>query len=598
MRNAETILGIIRERGKRGLPLKDVYQLLYQPALYLRAYGRIYRNEGAMTAGTTAETVDGMSYRKIETLIDLLRHERYRWTPVRRVYIEKKNSTKKRPLGMPSWSDKLLQEVIRSILEAYYENQFSPTSHGFRPERGCHTALTEIHQKWNGTVWFVEGDISQCFDSLDHSVLMSILSEKIQDNRFLRLLHGLLQAGYLENWKFNITLSGVPQGGIVSPILTNIYLDKLDKYVETILQPMYNQGEKRGRNQEYMKLARLAWYHKSKGHKQRARDLRREMRKMPSMDVNDPGYRRLRYIRYADDILLGFIGPRKEAELIKQQLGGFLQETLKLELSEAKTLITHAQTQTARFLGYEIVALHDDQKRNQRGNRTINGVIGLRVPMDVVKKKAAAYKRHGKPVARTEQINDSDFDIVVRFQQVYRGIVEYYQLAYNLHRLDALRWVMQLSLGHTLARKYRCSMKRIFERYTTMTTTTEGPKRILQVVVEREGKKPLVAQWGSISLARREKAILNDFPTTFWNPRTELIQRLLAQKCELCGSQEGVEVHHVRHLRDLQQKGRKEKPSWVKVMAARRRKTLVVCLECHQSIHRGQLHSKRRTGEP
>jgi group II intron reverse transcriptase/maturase len=352
LRNAETILEIIRERGKRGLPLKEAYRLLYQPSLYLQAYGRIYRNEGAMTKGSTAETVDGMSLSKIETIIDLIRHERYRWTPVRRVYIEKKNSTKKRALGMPGWSDKLLQEVLRLILEAFYEPQFSPTSHGFRPDRGCHTALTEIHQKWNGTTWLVEGDISRCFDSLDHTILMSILAEKIQDNRFLRLLHGLLKAGYLENWKFNTTLSGVPQGGVVSPVLTNIYLDKLDKSIETILLPEYNQGDKRGRNQEYMRAIRLAWYHKSKGQTEEAQKLRQHARTMPSMDVTDPSYRRLRSIRYADDILLGFTGPLQEAKQIKEQLGAFLQEVLRLYLSETKTLITHARTQAARFLGY------------------------------------------------------------------------------------------------------------------------------------------------------------------------------------------------------------------------------------------------------
>ena len=164
MRNAATILGIIRDRGKRGLPLEDIYRQLFNPQLYLLAYGRIYRNAGAMTPGTTAETVDGMSLEKIAAIIDALRQERYRWTPVRRIYIEKKRSTKKRPLGIPSWSDKLLQEVIRLLLEAYYDPQFSPHAHGFRPHRGCHTALDEIAHKWVGTTWFVEGDIRACFD--------------------------------------------------------------------------------------------------------------------------------------------------------------------------------------------------------------------------------------------------------------------------------------------------------------------------------------------------------------------------------------------------------------------------------------------------
>jgi retron-type reverse transcriptase len=163
MRNAETILTIIRESGKKGQNLEDVYRQLYNPDLYLRAYGRIYRNAGAMTKGITEETVDGMSKRRIEEIIELLRNERYRWTPVRRVFIPKKNG-KLRPLGIPTWSDKLLQEVMRSIMEAYYEPQFSPVSHGFRPELGCHTALRDIFCTWNGTICFIEGDIKGCLD--------------------------------------------------------------------------------------------------------------------------------------------------------------------------------------------------------------------------------------------------------------------------------------------------------------------------------------------------------------------------------------------------------------------------------------------------
>src|SRR4051794_2697638 len=241
MRNADTTLAIIRERGKRGLHLEDVYRRLYNPDLYLRAYGRIYRNDGAMTRGTTEETVDGMSQEKILHIIEKLRFERYRWTPVRRTYIEKKGSTKMRPLGVPTWSDKLLQEVVRSVLEAYYEPQFSDRSHGFRPERGCHTALRQVFATWAGTKWFIEGDIKGCFDNIDHAVLLSILREKIRDNRFLTLVENLLKAGYLEQWDYRPTLSGTPQGGIASPLLANIYLDKFDRHVEQMLIPEFTK---------------------------------------------------------------------------------------------------------------------------------------------------------------------------------------------------------------------------------------------------------------------------------------------------------------------------------------------------------------------
>jgi hypothetical protein len=223
MQNADTVLSIIRERGRRGLPLERIYRLLFNRDLYLHAYARLYANDGAMTPGTTAETVDGMSIAKIDQLIDDLRYERYRWTPVRRTYIAKKQSTKKRPLGIPTWSNKLLQEVIRLILEAYFEPQFSNHSHGFRPHRGCHTALQYIQTTWTGTRWFVEGDIASYFDTINHDTLLTILSEQLHDNRFLRLIRELLQAGYLEDWKYHQTYSGTPQGGVVSPILANIY---------------------------------------------------------------------------------------------------------------------------------------------------------------------------------------------------------------------------------------------------------------------------------------------------------------------------------------------------------------------------------------
>ena len=209
MRDAKTVLGSIQDRGRRGLPLEDVYRQLFNPDLYLRAYGRIYRNAGATTRRVTRETADGMSQEKIAAVIDTLRWERYRWTRVRRVYIPKAHGNM-RPLGVPTWRDKLLQEVIRSILEAYDEPQFSPLSHGFRPGRGCHTVLIQIHKTWTGTKWFIEGDLKGFFDNIDHTIMLSSLREKIHDERFIRLISNLLEAGYVEEWPWRPTLSGTP----------------------------------------------------------------------------------------------------------------------------------------------------------------------------------------------------------------------------------------------------------------------------------------------------------------------------------------------------------------------------------------------------
>ncbi len=408
MRTAETILNIIRKRGQRGLPVENIYRLLYNPNLYLRAYAKLNSNAGAMTPGVTSETVDGMSLDKINTIIEALRYERYRWTPVRRTYIPKKNG-KLRPLGMPSWSDKLLQEVIRSILEAYYEPQFSQHSHGFRPQRGCHTALKEITQKGRATKWFIEGDISACFDRIDHTILLNILADKIQDNRFIRLIKGLLDVGYLENWKYNNTYSGVPQGAVVSPILSNLVLDKLDKYVEHELIPAYTRGQRRRVYPPYNVLTKAAAKARKAGKLEEARKLSQKAQSIPSRDPNDPNFRRLWYTRYADDFLLGVIGSKSETVEIKQKIALFLRNSLKLELSDEKTLVTHARNEVAKFLGYEIHILHADDKHDHRGQRCINGSVGLRVPKSVIKDHCAKYMRAGKPIHLTQRVNDDAY---------------------------------------------------------------------------------------------------------------------------------------------------------------------------------------------
>ena len=410
MQDAATVLSIIRKRGEKELPLNNLYRQLYNPQFYFRAYARLYSNDGAMTPDTTGETVDGMSREKIKTMIDLIRQERWRWTPVKRVYIPKRNG-KRRPLGLPSWSSKVMQEVVRQLLDAYYEPIFSDHSHGFRPGRGCHTALSEMTHGWKGVHWVIEGDISDCFGSLSHEVLLDILSERIHDKRFLRLIRYMLQAGYLEEWSWHETLSGAPQGGVCSPILSNIYLDKFDKFVETVLLPKYNQEQRRRRNPAYERIGNAIAKARRKGDRKEVKALQKQRRTFPSQDPQDASYRRLRYVRYADDWALGFSGPKAEAEQIKREIREFLCETLKLELSEEKTLITHSRTEAAKFLGYEIVSQHADDKLDRRGQRQVNETIGLRVPKKVIEQKCALYMQRGKPAQRAQLLDESDYSI-------------------------------------------------------------------------------------------------------------------------------------------------------------------------------------------
>jgi group II intron reverse transcriptase/maturase len=583
MQNAETVLGVLRERGRKGLPCDELYRQMFNVDLYLTAYGRIYANHGAMTPGPDAETADGMSTDKIQQIIEALRHERYRFRPVRRTFIPKKNG-KLRPLGMPSWSDKLVGEVVRLLLEAYYEPTFSDYSHGFRPGRGCHTALREVERTWTGAVWFVEGDISDCFGSLDHNIMIKILGEKIRDNRFLRLIRNMLKAGYLEDWRYHESLSGCPQGGVVSPILSNIYLDKLDVFVETVLIPQHTRGARRKLNTEYWRIHSRMWRARERGDREAVRALRRELRQLPSRDPQDPGYRRLKYTRYADDHLLGFIGPKAEAEAIKDQLARFLRDELALELNPDKTLITHARTTAARYLGYEIIIQHCNDKLTN-GRRLVNGVVALRVPLDVIKAKRAPYRRRGKPWHRSALQNLDDFDIIQTYGAEYRGIVGYYLLAQDVWRLTVLERDAKTSMLKTLAAKYQSTVSKIATRYKTRIETPQGLRTCFEARIHRHGKQDLVARFGGIPLVRKKNAVLTDrVPGPVPTPRKELIRRLQARRCELCGETSKVVIHQVRKLASLGKPG-SDQPNWASTMAAMRRKTLVVCAACHDVVH-------------
>lgn len=435
------------------------------------------------------------------------------------------------------------------ILEAYYEPQFFKHSHDFRPGRGCHTALQSIYNNAKGTIWFIEGDIKGCFDNISHQVLLDILQEKIHDNRFIRLIEEMLKAGYLEDWTRYDTLSGTPQGGVISPILSNIYLDRLDKWVEETLLKEYTRGQRRS-NPEHSRIRARMSLQRKLGKKEEARELRKQMQQLPSIDTNDPNYRRIKYIRYADDFLIGFVGPKAEAQEIKERLRTFLHDQLKLEMSEEKTLITHAATESARFLGYELQAMRSNTKHDRHGRRVVNGVIRLKVPSDAIDRKCALYMRNGKPIHRAELGHDDDFSIVARYGAEYRGLVNYYLLAHNVHRLNKLQWIMEWSMLATLAGKHKTSIRKMAWKYQSTIQTPHGPRKCIQVRIEREGKKPLIATFGGIPLRRQENAVLEDQPFHRSYPqKNEIVKRLLADCCELCGSREDIQVHHVRKRR-------------------------------------------------
>lgn len=610
MQTAEHIRQAIRKLGEKRIPLTRAYRCLFSEDLFLAAYDKIARNQGALTPGSENDTADGMSLKRIRALIEQLRHERFNFRPARRIHIPK-SSGGSRPLGLPNFSDKLVQEALRLMLEAYYEPCFRESSHGFRPGRGCHTALTSIHQQFQGAAWFIEGDIRGCFDNVDHTVLMDILSRDIHDGRLLNLLRMFLEAGYMEDWQYHRTYSGTPQGGILSPLLANLYLHELDAFVEDVLIPQNTRGERRAPNPEYRQLGYRIKCAREQGDDQQVRELEQQRRQLASQDTHDPNFRRLRYCRYADDFVLAFTGPKSEAEAIKAALSAFLRDKLHLEMSASKTLITHARTEHARFLGYAISVYQADTRLSPRTGtpiktRSANGRVRLGIPLGRINEYASRYQRNGKPIHEAGLLYYSDAEIIEVYQQRFRGLAEYYKYAVDRSQLSKLKYVMEVALTKTLASKFKMSVANIYRKYCGTLTVDGYTYKTLQVEAPTK-KGTRCIYWGAIPLkvVKPGAEPIDDNARQQWplSSRTDLIQRLQANECELCGSQENCVVHHVRKLADLKKRwqGRKEKPEWVKRMIALHRKTLVVCRKCHVDIHAGRPTPNKRmtsSGEP
>ncbi len=575
-----------------------LFQKLYNVDLWLLAYQSIAPIPGNMTAGVDGKTIDGAGLKLIQELIADLKASRYTPCPVRRVYRPKPNG-KLRPLGIPSFRDKLLQTVLKLILEAIYEPTFAESSHGFRPERSCHTALEQIKSKMTGTRWWVEGDIKGFFDHVNHEVLLRILSKRITDKRFLHLIGQLLQAGYVEDWRYHHTYSGVPQGGNLSPLLANVYLNELDQAIAA-KATTFNKGGARQRSKEYHNISVMAAAAKKKARRPgdwtRYKALRKRMLSTPSVDHRDPEYRRLFYTRYADDFLVGVIGTEAEAVELKLWLEHYLRDELQLEVSAEKTLITHA-TKRVRFLGYDITRwigkriLRFPTNRGSITRRT--GCYQLRLLMprdktiDFAKEYGDTNTWRGKH--RNQLLNLSELEILLTYNAEVRGFLNYYALADNLTReARKVLWLTRSSFFRTVAGKRQSTLKQVAK------SLKKGPGRYV-ITLNVEGKPTKEYELFS-STRQLAKGVINYqqpdvVPNTLkYRSRTELGKRLQAQKCEWCGTQKGtMEVHHVRKLGDLTGKS-----NWERQMIQRRRKTMVLCVECHDELHAGRLKEKKR----
>ena len=601
MRSPERVLNSLNEHSKdSSYKFERLYRILFNEELFYVAYQKIASNGGSTTKGSDGRSIDEMSLARIETLIASLKDESYQPHPSRRVHIPKKNG-KTRPLGIPAFEDKLVQEVVRMILEAIYEGHFETTSHGFRPKRSCHTALLHIQKTFSGAKWFIEGDIKGFFDNIDHDVLVGILRERISDDRFIRLIRKFLKAGYVEDWTFHNTYSGMPQGGIVSPILANIYLDKLDKYVKEYIQH-FDMGTKRRPGKESNDLAneRKRTVRKLKKIKDgtekaalvaRLKAIEQERAAFPSGDEMDGSYRRLKYIRYADDFILGVIGSKEEAQRIKEDIKSFLSASLALELSEEKTLITHTG-KSAKFLGYEITVTRDNhQRRDVRGclRRTYGKRVRLNVSMATLRDKLLEYgameiklrngKEVWKPKCRSGLIFNDDLEILDRYNRETVGFCNYYLIANNCVVLHNFRYIMEYSMYKTFAGKYRSTVRKINKKYrlNKLFTVKYEQKGVIKsrTFYKTSFKRRTTAFNGSCDIEPYSIADVS---------RTNLTDRLKAEKCELCGATGKLIMHHVRNLKDL-----KGKESWKRLMSARKRKTIALCPSCHRLRHLGKV---------
>lgn len=597
MEKSERVLKALSDHSQSSdYKYERLYRYLFSEEMFAVAYQRIYAKQGNMTPGTDGKTIDEMSLERIERLIVSLKDESYQPHPARRVYIPKKNG-KKRPLGIPSFEDKLVQEVVRLLLEAIYEGHFEGTSHGFRPHRSCHTALGMIQKSFTGAKWFIEGDIKGFFDNIDHNVLISILRERISDERFLRLIRKFFNAGYVEDWKYNKTYSGTPQGGIISPILANIYLDKFDKYIKEYAAK-FRKGDRRSINPEYwrlnnkknrlkQKLQKTSNEQMRKSYLYEIAQLSKQMLSTPHKDAMDADFRRLQYVRYADDFLISVIGSKSECETIKADITQFMREQLKLELSDEKTLITHAQDK-AKFLGYEIfIRKSDAVKRNKDGvlKRDFNGAVVLTLNSAVIQKKLTEYNAlevrniDGKDIwwskPRRYMTPMKPEDILAQYNAEIRGLYNYYSLAANVSKECAsFAFIMKMSMFKTLGWKLNTSARKVRQKY-------QKDKDFVIPYNDAKGKQKYRVFYNE-GFKKRNAQFDVDYdklPQTMYVPYPSLVERLKDGRCELCGKDGKVVMHHVRTLTKL--KGNNE---WEKLMLQRHRKTLVVCEDCNSMI--------------
>ncbi|EID4389352.1 hypothetical protein LBY38_001618 [Vibrio vulnificus] len=581
---------------------RDLYKLMSKIPLYIAAYSRIKSKSGNMTKGTDGLNIDGTDLLRFQNIISDMKDESYKFKPARRSYIPKANG-KKRPLGIATANDKMVQEVMRLVLEAIYEPTFSANSHGFRPDRGCHTALKAFRKGWSGCSWIIEGDIKSFFDEIDHEVLIKILRKRIKDERFLNLIRKSLKAGFIDNGTFHCPKVGTPQGSILSPLLANIYLDEFDKYVENIKEretcgKSHPLGKEYRRKQRLVQLARkdISLHELRSAERVEAvkefKKLRADLMKTPTRDERcKDRFVRLQYIRYADDWIIGVNGSRDLAGRLKDEAGKFLANELKLQLSYEKTHIRHAKTEKALFLGTELsigdtkqrIATIKDKRTSAVTKRTTGWETRMRAPVRTLVAKLhqkGFCDAKGNPRGKGAWVTLDGFQIIELYNATLAGLLNYYSFADNYVMLTRVQYILKFSCAKTLAEKHKTKVKQIFAKHGFRLTYRLYDDK--GVVIKSKHLK-LVSNWKK----DRNRFLISD--TTSKDGPTLITRTLrtiskLEAPCCICGEPNGVAMHHVRHVRKM---GEKVK-GFTRIHAQINRKQIPVCKDCHIKIHRGK----------
>lgn len=602
----EKRLASITNLSRQGRRINGLFRLLSTPILWERAYEQIAPNKGALTPGVDPQnTLDGFSLERMERIVARVMDGSYRFAPARRQYIPKANG-KKRPLGIPSADDKLVQCAVKILLEHIYEPIFSEQSHGFRRGRSCHTALTEIKRTWHGMKWLIEFDIVGFYDNIDHEILLNLLRKRIDDERLIKLISRMLKAGYLEDWTFHRTYSGAPQGGVVSPILANIYLHELDA-VMLEMKSRFDKGQTRRPNAAHVQISKRIRLIREKIDRRRdkgkedevpalieeIREWERRRRDTPAFDPFDPNYRRFRYCRYADDFVIGIIGSKEEARTLMLDVSHWLTENLKLQVSSEKSGIVKA-SEGAIFLGYKLKTYSNgrDKRTVIRGRavtrRGYRDQMQLHIPREKLVKFAERRRlgnlHEDRGVARYDLMNNSDFAIVAGYNALMRGVAEYYKLGTLWkRRIGGLQHLWWWSLIKTLSGKHKCSAAKTYRRLQN------GDR--LGIWYESRSNRRFMPVFRLKDVSPTLAGTRVDIQTQlniYVQGRTDMIDRLRAQRCEACGASSApMEIHHARKMSDMQ-----GTTLWVYLKAARTRKRLVLCHDCHVSHHAGRLQAR------